>query len=107
MTTAELVASLAYKPGWSFRLGGPWNTYLCVFSTTPDSWHPSKPRRTQHQFALPDLEGRELIRWVFDRLLEVEQHEAAEFFTVGRLRPFYPNHQDEGSPYVLVERWDG
>lgn len=54
-------------------------------------------------FELPD-DSTDLERWVFDRLLECEQHEAAEFFTVAGARPFYPNHQDEGSPYVLVDR---
>jgi len=79
---------------------------LCIFATTPDSWHPERQRTTQHMFAVPDIEGRDLIRWVFDRLLDTERHEAGEFFAIDRRRPFYPNHQDEGSPYELVERWE-
>lgn len=96
------VADLAYKPGWRFRLGGPGNTMLCVYSHTPDSWNPGRSRFTQHQFTIPPDGMTE--RWVLDRLLEIEQHEACEFFQVGKHRPFYPNHQDEGSPYELVER---
>lgn len=105
MTPAELVPLLRYKPGWKFKLGGPLGRYLCVFATTPDSHHPERSRCTQHQFRIPDgFEDRELVRWVFDQLLLAELHEAGEFFTVGTFRPFYPHHQDEGSPYVLVDR---
>jgi hypothetical protein len=43
---------------------------------------------------------------VFAKVLLCEQHEAGEFFTVNGFAPFYPNHQDEGSPYDLVERWE-
>lgn len=99
------VASLAYKPGWKFRIGGPFNRYLCVFAVTPNSWPPHAPRCTQHQFEIPaGLSDAEWPRWVLDRLLEIEQHEACEFFQIARRRPFYPNHQDEGSPYELVSR---
>lgn len=101
LTTAALVASLRYKPGWVFKQGGPDGRFLCVFATTADSHHPETDRCTQHMFELPDVVTHQ---WVFDRLLECELHEAGEFFQVGDHRPFYPNHQDEGSPYVLVER---
>lgn len=106
ITAPELIPLLRYKPGWKFRLGGPLNRFLCVFATTPDSSEPARERTTQHMFELPDLEGRALVRWVFDRLLLAEEHEAGEFFTVDGDWPFYPHHQDEGSPYELVERWE-
>lgn len=99
------MASLSYKPGWSFRRGGPLRSMLCIFATTPDSNDPRRSRCTQHQFPFPDLEGRELVRWVHERVLDCERHEVGEFFTVGGHRPFMPHHQDEGSPYEHVERW--
>lgn len=105
MGAAEIVAALAYKPGWRFKLGGPLNRYLCVFATTPDSHAPTRERTTQHMFELPDLDGRDFARWVFDRLLDAERHEAGEFFQIDGFRPFYPNHQGE-DPYVHVERWE-
>jgi hypothetical protein len=43
-------------------------------------------------------------RWLFSRLLDAERHEAAEFYRVAGQAPFWPNHQDEGSPYEPVER---
>ena len=106
MTVAGFVASLRYKPGWTFKVGGPYNRYLCVFATTPDSGNPSRDRCTQHQFELPDgLDDRALARWVFDKLLLCEQHEAAEFFTIAGTRPFYPQHNG-GDPYARVEHWE-
>lgn len=100
---AALVASLRYKPGWVFKIGGPLGRYLCVFATTPDSQRPGESRTTQHMFEIPDVLD-DPVRWVFDRLLLCELHEAGEFFEVAGRRPFYPNHQDEGSPYELVDR---
>ena len=101
-----LVGSIAYKPGWTFKIAGPLNEYLCVFATSPDSHNPTVDRCVQHQFRLPSFYGepRVFYRWVFDRLLLCELHECGEFFQVGTHRPFYPNHQDEGSPYERVER---
>lgn len=105
VSLSALVASLRYKPGWAFKLAGPLNRYLCVFARTPDSLMPERQRITQHQFEIPDgLTTVDWPRWVLARLLEIEQHEACEFLQIDRLRPFYPYHQDEGSPYELVER---
>lgn len=101
-----LVDQLAYKPGWTFKLAGPGGRYLCVFARTPDSQQAGRDRTTQHQFEMPkwDIDGRTPVRWIFDCLLLCELHEAGEFFQVGTVRPFYPHHQDEGSPYELVDR---
>lgn len=100
-----LVPTLAYKPGWTFKIGGPGNRFLCIFATTPDSLAPERQRTTQHMFEIPPLQDRRAaMRWVFDRLLDCELHETGEFFQVGSFRPFFPHHQDEGSPYVIVER---
>lgn len=102
------VSRLGYKPGWAFKIGGPLGRFLCVYARTPDSSDPSQERTTQHMFELPDgpLDERDMARWVFDRLLLCEQHEAGEFFRLDGFRPFLPNHQDEGDPYVMVERWE-
>lgn len=107
MQARDLVGRLAYKPGWTFKVGGPLGRFLCVFATTDDSTDPTRTRTTQHMFELPAVsDERSFFTWVFDRLLDIERHEAAEFFAVGDFRPFYPNHQDEGSPYEHVDRWE-
>lgn len=104
---APVIARLSYKPGWKFKVGGPLGRFLCVFATTPDSTDLSRERTTQHMFELPPVaDERGLVRWVFDQLLLAELHEAGEFFSVDGFRPFFPHHQDEGSPYELVERWE-
>jgi hypothetical protein len=104
---ATLVPALAYKPGWAFKVGGPERAFLCVFARTTDSMVPDRERTTQHMFRFPDglvtVEG--FARWVFACLMQAEFHEAAEFLQVGGVRPFFPHHQDEGSPYAWVERW--
>ena len=103
----DWVGTLGYKPGWTFKIGGPNRQYLCVFATTPDSSDPNRQRCTQHMFELPATrDARALARWVFDRLLLCEQHETGEFLTIAGHRPFFPHHQDEGSPYERVERWE-
>lgn len=103
-----VAARVRYKPGWSFKIAGPLGSMLCIFAETPDSWQPAKARVTQHQFPLPDapMGERDLVRWMFEQVLLAERHEAGEFFQVDDRRPFYPHHQDEGSPYDLVERWE-
>lgn len=106
MTIQELAASLSYKPGWKFKAGGPGGRSLCVFATTPDSNDPTRERTTQHMFEMPD-DCDDPVRWAFDSLLLAELHEAGEFFTVDGFRPFFPYHQDEGSPYELVDRREG
>lgn len=105
---AGFVAALSYKPGWKFKLAGPGNRFLCVYAVTPDSLHPERLRTTQHQFEFPDPlpEYRELCRWVRDRLVQIERHETCEALSFAGVRPFWPHHQDEGSPYEDVERWD-
>lgn len=102
-----LVGRLAYKPNWSFRIGGPDRGFLCAFATNMDSIHPPHERTTQHMFALPSepMSEHDAARWVFARLLEAELHEAGEWFALDGFRPFFPHHQDEGSPYELVDRW--
>lgn len=104
---ATFVATLTYKPGWTFKIGGPGRRMLCIFATTPDSLRPAATRTTQHQFALPEepLDRRAFARWVFELLLLAELHEAGEFFATDGHRPFFPHHQEEGSPYDLPERW--
>ena len=100
---------LSYKPGWTFKIGGPLGRYLCVYASTIDSQDRSSTRLTQHMFEIPANDFPDehtAARWIFDQLLLCELHEAGEFFEVDGFAPFFPNHQDEGSPYELVNRWD-
>jgi hypothetical protein len=103
---ASVVPALSYKPGWRFKIAGPNGGSLCIYATTVDSQNQTRNRTTQHQFVIPDLTGREFVAWVRDRLTDCERHETCEFLTVDGFAPFMPNHQDEGSPYEPVDRWE-
>ena len=105
---AGFVASLAYKPGWRFKLAGPGGRWLCVYAETVDSQAQDRTRLTQHQFEFPDPlpDWRGLCRWVFACLVLVERHETGEFLTVDGFAPFMPHHQGRGDPYEHVERWE-
>ncbi len=104
----EHVASLTYKPGWTFKVGGPDGRYMCVFARTPNSLDPGCERTTQHMFELPEgpITPAAFSRWAFWNLLRVEFHETSEFLQLDGFRPFWPHHQDEGDPYALVDRWE-
>lgn len=105
MVPPGLLDTLRYKPGWSFKLGGPDGRFLCVFARTPDSLRPESQRVTQHMLELPATECPQAwARWLLEQLLLIERHEACEFLQVGDGRPFWPHHQDQGSPYELVDR---
>lgn len=103
-----MIERVGYKPGWTFKRGGPGGRFMCVFARTPDSLAPARERVTQHMFEVPDgLDGRGFARWVLDCVLLAERHEACEFLSFDGVRPFWPNHQDEGDPYEHVEHWEG
>lgn len=105
MVPAGWIAGIRYKPGWRFKQGGPGGRFLCVFAKTPNSLRPSESRVTQHMFEIPGgLDEPGFGRWVLERLLLAEQHETCEFLEIGGVRPFWPNHQDEGDPYEIVDR---
>ena len=100
-------ARLGYKPGWRFKVAGPGGRFLCVYSDTLESRGREARRLTQHQFEFPAdgfTDDRDAARWVLDCILLAEQHEACEFLTLDGVAVFWPHHQDEGSPYEIVER---
>jgi hypothetical protein len=46
------------------------------------------------------------MRWLLDRLLEVERHEACEFFRIGGQRVYAPHHSEGEDPYVVWQIGD-
>jgi hypothetical protein len=126
------VGQLRYKPGWQFRLesghtsstgGGcpsrlpavsastgmaftypPQPVFLVVCVETLDS---SSGARIfiEHRFLAPPEEYPiPARRWLLDRILDVERHEAMEFFAIGDQRPFYPDHGPAADLYRITER---
>jgi hypothetical protein len=99
---ADIVANLAYRPGWSFRLDhldrgqGSEGMTFRILSRGYDTYNPDRGENYQvwHYFIVPaaSYNRRSWLRWVLDRLIDVETHEACEFMVVAGERPFAPNH---------------
>lgn len=120
----DVVTALQYKPGWTAELlpgytvtgleslypGRPVSLLITV--STRDSRDPQKIIRVAHQFAVPaqefvpPLTPAQWERWVLDRIIDVERHEAMEFFAVAGRKPFFPDHARGGDPYAIVRRED-
>lgn len=90
-----LVASVRYRTedGWKVwvtdeydRGQGCTGTTLIVQTLGWDAYHPKRGRsyRVNHLFPVPAAayNRQSWRRWVLDRIIEVETHEACEFFTV-------------------------
>jgi hypothetical protein len=133
---ADLVDALRYRRhlGWRVWLeddlqrdkpgrhsGESRGMTLVVQRAGPNTYHPDEHMAVSHYFAVPPATyNRESwMRWLFDRLGDVDTHERMEDFTfaVGMLyppegspgealtRPYAPNHGPGWSPYLItVER---
>ncbi len=108
----ELVASLSYKPGWKVWLDqdherdpGSSGLTLFVHVYAPDTDAPERMTRVNHLFAVPPTTYNRASwrRWLLDRILQVEQHEACEFFRIAGEQPFRPNHGPGEDPYRICE----
>lgn len=126
---AELVGNLDYKPGWTFRLvdmvrdrdevpegtnwweGAPLAGGLTfVVGTNHRNAYRDWPRPVSHLFPVPAATfNREAWdRWIHDRLLDVDRHEAGEWHVnfdgegVPH-RPFAPTHGPGDNPYTIVQ----
>lgn len=106
-----LVQSLTYKAGWSFRLedidrgqGSAGLTFIAQV-VCPDSYHPDLRRAVAHYFIVPAAayDERSWRRWLFDRIRDIETHEAMEFFQIDGERPYAPNHGPGRDPYTVHE----
>jgi hypothetical protein len=107
----SLVSRLRYRPGWRFTLddldrgqGSEGLTFTAI-GVFPDTYNPQTTIRVQHLFPVPPAayDERSWRRWLFERLCEIERHEAAEFFVIDGERPYAPHHGPGNDPYVLFE----
>jgi hypothetical protein len=108
---ADIVEKLEYRPGWSFRLEhedrgqGSEGLTLTAISDQFDTYNPERRMRVRHLFPVPPAayNRQSWLRWVLDRLIEIETHEACEFMVVDGKRPFAPNHGPGWDPYGIRE----
>jgi hypothetical protein len=110
---AALVDQLAYKRGWRFALvdgydrgQGSIGLTLIIGIVAPDSSDQDRTICVDHLMPVPPAayEERSWRDWLFDQILLVEQHEAAEFFMLGNDKPYAPLHQPGSNPYMRVEK---
>lgn len=108
-----LVKKLAYRPGWTFRVAdidrGQGSEGLTFIATTVgyDTYHPDRGEtyRVNHYFPVPPAAYNEQSwrRWLLDRIIEIETHEACEFFQIAGERPYAPHHGPGNDPYIIFE----
>jgi hypothetical protein len=107
----DLVKRASYRPGWMLMLSdidrgqGSKGLTLQVYGKFPDTNHPEITINVVHYFPVPPAAYNEQSwrRWLFDRLLEVERHEAAEFFRIDGKQPYAPHHGPGNDPYIIFE----
>lgn len=117
---ADLVKRVNYRPGWYFSLDNVsrdkdadgvsigYGLTLVITTRGYNSYKPSdgETYRVSHYFIVPaaTYDERAWMRWLFDRLVEVETHECMEFFRIDKRRPYAPNHGPGRNPYSIIER---
>jgi hypothetical protein len=122
---ASLVKQLRYRKhlGWQVWLeddlqrdkpgrhtGESRGLTLVIQRCGPDTYHPDRILAVNHYFAVPPAtyNRQSWMRWLFDRLGDVDTHERAEDFVLNDStdkghRPFAPNHGPGSDPYRVVE----
>jgi hypothetical protein len=103
----DLVDSITYKRGWTFALvrdvepDGSGGLALHIISHTKNSYRPDMDIRVRHAFLVPPASySRDTwAAWLFDRVRDVEDHEAGEFFMLDGYREFAPHHGNGEDPY--------
>jgi hypothetical protein len=104
---ADVVSRAKYRPGWSFALAdtgrhaGAYGLTLTISAQTVNSDAPAEPYTVTHCFWVPaeSHNAASWQRWLFEKILLVEKHEAMEFFTVDGVRPYAPGHGGGHDPY--------
>lgn len=109
---AELVETLAYRPGWTFTLGdidrgqGSEGLTLDIVTLGYNSYHPERGENygVHHYMPVPPAayNRQSWQRWIFEQILLVERHEACEFFVIDGVKPYAPNHGPGWDPYIVT-----
>lgn len=110
---AELVESISYRDGWTFTLSdmprgqGCGGLTLTINALVVDSIGGGR-MRVHHLFIVPAAayNRRSWMRWLLDRCIDVETHEACEFFRIDGERVYAPHHSEGENPYTIWEIGD-
>lgn len=109
-----LVDRLEYRPGWRFALEdtdrgqGSKGLTFCAVGQYPDSYDVEKIIRVMHYFPVPPAAFNYVSwqRWLFERILDIERHESAEYFKIDGDRPYAPHHGPGNDPYLIFDHHD-
>lgn len=116
-----IVENFKYKPGWLFLLQhmdrgqGSGGLTLVITTLTHESLHDKSSSfhewpviRVNHLFIVPaaSYNRNSWMRWLLDRIIEVETHEACEFFRVYGERVYAPHHSEGEDPYIIWQIGD-
>lgn len=121
---AYLVDRLEYRPGWEFMLAdhdrgqGSQGLTLIITTLGYNSYHPKRGETYQvsHYMPVPPAAYNHgsWQRWLLSQILEVERHEAMEFFTIHdspgsehAVKPYAPNHGNGEDPYIVHDLTTG
>lgn len=107
----DLVAKLSYRTNWEFILvrrdrgQGCKGLTLAIYIEAADTYRPERMIHIVHYMIVPAAayDRRSWQRWLFDQILLVERHEAAEFFQIDGFRPYAPHHGPGNDPYIVFE----
>lgn len=108
----QLVSAAGFKPGWSFQLHdidrgqGSKGLTLTITVWGPNSYSPADTIGVRHLFIVPaaSYDRENWQWWLMQRVIDVERHEAMEWFTIDGAHVYPPDHGDGRDPYVLHPR---
>jgi hypothetical protein len=117
---ASIIERVSYRPGWEFRLvdidrdedkhgnvvGRGLTLIVRTLGYNSYSISDGQTYMVNHYFIVPaaTYDERAWTRWLFERLREVETHEAMEFFKIDKRRPYAPSHGPGNNPYTVRDR---
>jgi len=98
----ELIYSVEYKPRYAIECEMVEISNLRImvhFFEVPDSKNPNKIINVTHSTyltwrELERMDEKAAIRFIFDRIIDAERHEAMEFFKVDGRQIFDPHEND-------------
>jgi len=95
----SIVGEVAYKPTWTFSPFRNSDTkmkaaYGCDvrFLTEDSSGNGEKVSVGRFVFFYPQMKREHIHNWIWDAILEIEQHEAGEWFAVSGELIHWPHH---------------
>lgn len=111
----QLVDEVSYRDGWTFELLDDYDRgqfsrglTLVITARVRDSLAPSVDIGVRHLFIVPaaSYNRASWMRWLLDRLIDVETHEACEFFRIDGERVYAPHHSEGEDPYIVWQIGD-